>query len=113
MHMHVFLQHGATTKRRPEMSGQYEDKVVVITGAGGGIGKAAAARFLAEGARVVLANTRREKLEAARAELDPAGERTALHAGRIATRDAGQALIETALARFGAVDVLVNSTGIF
>ena len=95
------------------MSSQYTDKVVVITGAGGGIGKAAAARFLSEGARVVLSNTRLEKLQAAQAELDPTGERTALHAGRIATREAGRALIETALERFGGVDVLVNSTGIF
>jgi len=95
------------------MSSQYTNKVVVITGAGGGIGKAAAARFLSEGARVVLSNTRLEKLQAAQAELDPTGERTALHAGRIATREAGRALIETALERFGGVDVLVNSTGIF
>ncbi len=42
------------------------DKVVVITGGGGGIGKAAAQRFLDGGARVVLSGTSRAKLEAAR-----------------------------------------------
>ena len=37
---------------------RYENKVVLITGGGGGIGRAAAQRFLAEGARVVLSGTR-------------------------------------------------------
>src|SRR3954464_62341 len=95
------------------MSAQLQDKVVVITGGGGGIGKAAARRFLEEGANVVLSGTRLEKLQAAQAELDPSGERTLLHAGSIKTRDDGQALAEAAVERFGGVDVLVNSTGIF
>ena len=95
------------------MSAQLQDKVVVITGGGGGIGKAAARRFLDEGASVVLSGTRRDKLEAAQAELDPSGQRTLLHAGAIRTRDDGQALADSAVERFGGVDVLVNSTGIF
>ena len=92
---------------------EFQDKVVVITGGGGGIGKAAARRFLDEGARVVLSGTRREKLEAARAELDPSGERVEIVAGQITRRDQAHALIERAVERFGGVDVLVNSTGIF
>jgi len=95
------------------MSAQFEGKVVVITGGGGGIGKAAAQRFVAEGARVMLSGTRASLLDAARAELDPAGQRTAVHAGRITTQQDGQALIAAAVERFGGVDVLVNSTGIF
>jgi NAD(P)-dependent dehydrogenase (short-subunit alcohol dehydrogenase family) len=92
---------------------RYENKVVLITGGGGGIGKAAARRFLDEGARVVLSGTRAAKLEAARAELDPAGDRVAIHAGSVTTRDQAHALVAFAIERFGAVDVLVNSTGIF
>ena len=90
-----------------------QDKVAVITGGGGGIGKAAAARLLEEGARVVLSGTRRSVLEAAQAELDPDGTRSALHAGHITGRADAQALVAHAIERFGAVDVLVNSTGIF
>jgi NAD(P)-dependent dehydrogenase (short-subunit alcohol dehydrogenase family) len=89
------------------------ERVVLITGAGGGIGRAAARRFLDEGARVVLSGTRAAKLEAAQAELDPLGERTLLHAGQITSRDSAQALAAAAVARFGGIDVLVNSTGIF
>jgi NAD(P)-dependent dehydrogenase (short-subunit alcohol dehydrogenase family) len=92
---------------------QYENKVVLITGGGGGIGKAAARRFLDEGARVVLSGTREAKLAAARDELDPTGERVAIHAGQITTRAQAHALVDAAVERFGGVDVLVNSTGIF
>jgi meso-butanediol dehydrogenase/(S,S)-butanediol dehydrogenase/diacetyl reductase len=91
---------------------RFDGNVVLITGGGGGIGKAAAKRFLGEGAQVVLSGTRASVLEAAQAELDPAGERTALHAGAITTREDARALVDAA-ARFGGVDVLVNSTGIF
>jgi NAD(P)-dependent dehydrogenase (short-subunit alcohol dehydrogenase family) len=95
------------------MPGQFADQVVLITGGGGGIGKAAARRFLDEGARVVLSGTRAEVLEAAQAELDPARERTAIRAGAITGRDEAHDLVRFAVERFGAVDVLVNSTGIF
>jgi NAD(P)-dependent dehydrogenase (short-subunit alcohol dehydrogenase family) len=87
----------------------FSDKVVLITGGGGGIGRAAARRFLDQGAYVVLSGTRQDKLEAAQAELDPSGERTLLVAGQIATREQAHELV----ARAGDVDVLVNSTGIF
>src|SRR5215207_10264372 len=98
------------TRRSFTMSGQYESKVVLITGGGGGIGRAAARRFLDEGARVVLSGTRAAKLEAARDELDPAGERVATYAGSVTTREQAHALVAFAIERFGAVDVLVNST---
>src|SRR4051795_13720043 len=104
--MHLNAKGGA-------MAAQLQDKVVVITGGGGGIGKAAARRFLEGGAYVVLSGTRLEKLEAAQSELDPTGERTLLHAGSITTRDDGQALANATAERFGGVDILVNSTGIF
>ena len=91
----------------------FTGKVVVITGGGGGIGKAAARRFLDGGAQVVLSGTRRAKLEEARDELDPTGERVAIVPGQITGRAQAQALIDAAVERFGGVDVLVNSTGIF
>jgi NAD(P)-dependent dehydrogenase (short-subunit alcohol dehydrogenase family) len=95
------------------MTNDFQDKVVLITGGGGGIGKASARRFLAEGASVVLSGTRSEVLEAAQRELDPSGARSAVVAGRITSREHAQALVRAAVERFGGVDVLVNSTGIF
>src|SRR5262249_42955237 len=89
------------------------DRVVVITGGGGGIGKAAAARFLEEGASVVLSSRRQEVLDAAKRELGPVGERVAVLAADASGPAAAEQLVATALERFGGVDVLVNSTGIF
>ena len=91
----------------------FENMVVVITGGGGGIGKAAARRFLDEGARVVLNSRRQDVLDRAAAELDPAGERVALFAGDVSRPQTAQRLVAAAATRFGGVDVLVNSTGIF
>src|SRR3954469_25125012 len=104
--MHLSATGGPTMR-------QFENKVVLITGGGGGIGRAGARRFLEEGASVVLSGTREAKLAAARDELDPSGSRVAIHAGAVTTREQAHALVAFAVERFGAVDVLVNSTGIF
>jgi NAD(P)-dependent dehydrogenase (short-subunit alcohol dehydrogenase family) len=92
---------------------EFQGKVALITGGGGGIGKASARRFLEEGASVVMNGRRLEVLEAAQAELDPDGERTALFAGDASTAGTAAELVASARERFGSVDVLVNSTGIF
>jgi NAD(P)-dependent dehydrogenase (short-subunit alcohol dehydrogenase family) len=91
----------------------FTNKTVLITGGGGGIGRAAAQRFLDQGATVVLSGTRLDRLEAVQRDLDPTGERTLLVAGSITTREQAANLVERAIERFGGVDVLVNSTGIF
>src|SRR3954453_23874854 len=91
----------------------FEGKVVLIPGGGGGIGKAAAQRFLEEGAIVVLNSRRQEVLDAAQAELDPSGERVATYAGDVSVPSVARELVDYAVTRFGRVDVLVNSTGIF
>jgi NAD(P)-dependent dehydrogenase (short-subunit alcohol dehydrogenase family) len=91
----------------------FQDRVAVITGGGGGIGKATAARLLEEGASVVVAGRRREVLDAARRELDPAGERVAVVAGDASSPAGAARVIDEAAERFGGVDVLVNSTGVF
>ena len=93
---------------------RFESKVVLITGGGGGIGKATARRFLEEGAEgVVLGSRRQEVLEAAKEELDPSGERVELFAGDASRPETAKALVAAATERFGGVDVLVNSTGVF
>jgi NAD(P)-dependent dehydrogenase (short-subunit alcohol dehydrogenase family) len=92
---------------------EFQGKVALVTGGGGGIGKATAKRLLDEGASVVLNGRRPEVLEAAQAELDPGGERTALVAGDAGRPDTAEELVAAARERFGGIDVLVNSTGIF
>jgi NAD(P)-dependent dehydrogenase (short-subunit alcohol dehydrogenase family) len=61
---------------------------------------------------VVISSRRRQVLEEARRDLD-ADDRIALVAGDVSSPTAAAELIDTAVDRFGGVDVLVNSTGIF
>jgi NAD(P)-dependent dehydrogenase (short-subunit alcohol dehydrogenase family) len=92
---------------------RFQDKVVLITGGGGGIGKAAARRFLEEGARVVLNSRRQSVLDAAREDLALYGDRVATFARDASTQAAGQEVVDFAVDTYGRVDVVVNSTGIF
>jgi NAD(P)-dependent dehydrogenase (short-subunit alcohol dehydrogenase family) len=86
------------------------DKIAVITGAATGIGFAYAKRFLAEGARVVVADI--ADPAAAVDKLDTAGRALGV---RTDVSDAGsvRAMVEAALARFGRIDVLVNNAAVF
>src|SRR3954470_13233553 len=115
MQMHLLHLHrpNYSSDRSRAMSKRFDDKVVLITGGGGGTGRAAARRFLEEGASVVLSGTRAEVLDDARRDVDPDGTRTAIRAGSITTREDAHDLVRVALDRFGTIDVLVNSTGIF
>ena len=96
-----------------EKTMEFHGQAALITGGGGGIGRAAARRLLQEGANVVLNRRRGEVLDAARAELDRNGERVAVVAGDASRPETAERLVATAVERFGGLDVLVNSTGIF
>ena len=89
---------------------RFAGKVVVVTGAGSGIGAATARRFADEGAMVVLAGRRREKLEEVAAGMEPA--RALVQVTDVAERPAVEALIAAAIHRFGRLDVLVNNAGV-
>jgi NAD(P)-dependent dehydrogenase (short-subunit alcohol dehydrogenase family) len=86
------------------------DKVAVITGAAAGIGVAYARRFLAEGARVVLADV---VDPAAAAEKLGAAERVLGVRTDVSDAAAARAMVDAAVARFGRIDVLVNNAAVF
>ncbi|NLS00431.1 SDR family oxidoreductase [Rhizobium sp. P38BS-XIX] len=92
---------------------RFQDKVVAITGGGSGIGKEAAARFVAEGAKVAINGRDLAKLETAAREIDPSGRNVVVSAGDIAKPETGAALVDLAVARFGKLDILVNNAGVF
>lgn len=92
---------------------QFDGKVVAVTGGGSGIGKETAARFVAEGASVVINGRSLERLEAAAREIDPTGRQVAVSAGDIAVPATGAALVDMAVSRFGRLDVLINNAGVF
>ncbi len=92
---------------------EFQEKVVVITGGGTGIGKEAARTFLNRGAKVVINGRRQEVLEATAQELDPSGHNLATVSGDIARLVTAQNIVNTAADRFGGVDILINNVGIF
>lgn len=91
----------------------FSDKTVIITGGGTGIGKAAAKRFLEEGANVVINGRREDVLAETAKELDASESQIAYLAGDISQKDTSVKLIEKAVDTFGGVDVLVSNSGIF
>ena len=88
------------------------DRVVVITGASSGIGAATARLLAGEGARVVLAARRADRLLALAAEIEAAGGAVAVVPTDLRDEAAVNALIDRAVARFGRLDALVNNAGV-
>jgi meso-butanediol dehydrogenase/(S,S)-butanediol dehydrogenase/diacetyl reductase len=88
---------------------RFEDKAVIVTGAGTGIGAATARRFLREGATVVLNGRREQKLRDTIAGIDAA--KSLIHAGDVSDEAYIKRLVEDTVARFGRLDVLVNNAG--
>jgi len=85
-------------------------KVVLVTGAGSGIGRAVALAFLAQGDSVVLAG-RREAQLLETADLAAAPDRTLAHVADVADEAQVAGLFATAIDRFGRLDVLFNNAG--
>jgi len=87
-------------------------RTVIITGAGGGLGRAYALGFAAEGAGVVVNDIRREAAQAVVAQIKAAGGRALADGGDITTLEGAQGIVDAALAAFGEVHVLVNNAGV-
>lgn len=85
-------------------------KVAVISGASRGIGEAIARAYVAAGARIVISSRKAENIEAVAASINEeypgAALAVAAHSGR---REDAQALVESAVTRFGRLDIAVNN----
>lgn len=87
-------------------------RTVIITGAGGGLGRAYALAFAAEGANVVVNDIRLDAAQAVASEVQAAGGRALANNGDITTMAGAQSIVDAAVAEFGDVQVLVNNAGV-
>ena len=90
----------------------FSGKSVLITGGGGGIGKAAAKAFLEEGGEVCIVGRTQSKLDTAAAELGTIGKVFTVR-GDVSSEAGCKQIIEEAVQKMGKIDILVNSAGIY
>ena len=88
---------------------RFTGKTVVVTGASSGIGEVIARRFSADGANVVVAARRRNRLDALVEELG--AERTMAVMTDVTDRENVKGLMSAAAERFGGIDILVSNAG--
>jgi NAD(P)-dependent dehydrogenase (short-subunit alcohol dehydrogenase family) len=93
------------------LAGAVAGKVVMITGASSGIGKAAALRVGEAGGTVLLVARTPEKLEETRDEIEAAGGTAHIHRCDLSDLDDIERMADEVLAAHGRVDVLVNNAG--
>ncbi len=101
--------------------GLLEGKVAIITGAGGGIGRAHALLFAKEGAKLIVNDLGGDRAGGGQgvsmadevvAEIKAAGGEAIASYDSVATREGADAILWAALGKFGKVDVLVNNAGV-
>src|SRR6185503_10870403 len=90
-----------------------DERVVLIAGATGGLGRAAAAAFAAAGARVALGGTDAERLSGVARDLGLADDRWVAAVGDVTTADGARAAAAATTDRFGRIDILVHAVGGF
>ena len=91
---------------------QFQDKVVMITGAAAGIGAAVAKAFAREGAQVMLADIDARQGQQTLAEIEAAGGRAAFFQLDVTRAEQMQALVAETVRRFGRLDIVHNNAGI-
>jgi len=89
-----------------------EGRVAVVTGASSGIGEACAIAFVEKGAKVVLAARRVERLASLVERLEGMGGEALAVATDVTDEAAVQNLFDSAVTRFGTIDVVINNAGI-
>jgi NAD(P)-dependent dehydrogenase (short-subunit alcohol dehydrogenase family) len=94
-----------------DLMGKLDGQIVIVTGASAGIGEAAARRLAGEGATVVIAARRADKLNGLKQEIDSAGGRSLAVAGDITSQQDRQRLVQETMRAYGRIDGLINNAG--
>ncbi len=90
-----------------------EGQVAIVTGGGGGIGKATCLTFAREGADIVIPEVNIANAEAAAAEIQALGRKCKVIETDVSNGESVRAMVRQTLEAFGRIDILVNNAGIF
>jgi short-subunit dehydrogenase len=90
----------------------FRDKVVIVTGASSGIGRATALEFARNGSKVVLAARSSDRLAELEQEIVSLGAESLSCVTDVANEEDCRKMVEAAVTRFGTVDILINNAGI-
>lgn len=105
----ALLPEPLTLQKETDM--RVQDKSIIVTGAGQGIGKGIALRLAAEGAKIIVNDINAALGEAVVAELVAAGGTASFFAADVTKSDEVKALVDAAVKRYGRLDVMVNNAG--
>ena len=94
------------------INGRFSDKVMIITGAAGGIGKAVALRAAKEGAKLVLADRKEEMSKETLKEIREITSNVEFLICDLREGENCKKVIDTAIKKFGGLDILINNAGI-
>lgn len=91
----------------------FRDKVVLITGASSGIGRATALIFAQLNAKVILASRNEEKLESLRQEIEANGGQGLVIKTDVSSFDDTQKMVMTSILKWGKIDILIANAGVY
>lgn len=94
------------------MSQRFKDKVVIITGASSGIGKAIALEFAANGSKVMLAARSEDKLAGIVGEIRDKGQEASFIRTDVSLEQDCRKLVEKTVEKYGTVNILINNAGL-
>jgi len=100
-----------TTIQQAACARRFQDRVVLVTGVGGGTGLAAALRFGLEGAQVATVARSKDNVEVARSTLEAHGVQVCAIEGDVGTEQGAAKVVAETEAAFGRIDVLANTAG--
>src|SRR5512141_535947 len=90
-----------------------KDRVVIVTGAGQGIGAVFTQRLAGEGAKVILADTNEEKAQALAGALSQKGHEALAIRTDVSDEESTRSLARSVYEKYGRIDVLVNNAAVF